>query len=162
MKRRPTTTSLGRWPTAKRSKARPAATFVGVEGEDQTFTLGLNITSPYGCTADAAVEATVHRAPVADFELSDMAACAGTEIALDDRDMFADVVTLDWGGATVLRKMPQTFMSSATSTMNPRWSRSSKPPPRRLDAAQAMVNHTIYPKSPQISCRRWPLAHLSR
>ena len=29
--------------------------------------------------------------------LSDMAACAGTEIALDDRSMFADVVTLDWG-----------------------------------------------------------------
>ena len=44
--------------------------------------------------------ATVHHTPVSDFTLSDMAACAGTEIALLDASMYADEVTLDWGDGT--------------------------------------------------------------
>ena len=75
-------------------------TFVGLEGQDEELTLGLSITSPFGCHAESTVTATVHHTPVSDFTLSDMAACAGTEIALLDGSMYADQVTLDWGDGT--------------------------------------------------------------
>jgi len=122
-------------------------TFVGVEGEDQTFTLGLNITSPYGCTADAAVEATVHRAPVADFDLSDMAACAGTEIALDDHSMFADVVTLDWGEGNGPEENAAASHIFSNFNYEPTVVEVVQTATTAFGCtAQAMVNHTIYPK----------------
>jgi|GEM_PF-637125 len=122
-------------------------TFVGLEGVDQTLTFDLNITSPYGCTSDATVEATVHHLPVADFELSEVAACAGTEIDLDDRSMHADQVTLDWGEG----EGPQTNAGSSHVFTNFAY----EPVVVELVQtattdygcqAQAFVNHTIYPQ----------------
>ena len=45
--------------------------------------------------------ATIHHAPISDFELSEVAACAGTQIVLIDGSMYADEVTLDWGEGDV-------------------------------------------------------------
>jgi PKD repeat protein len=122
-------------------------TFVGLEGADQTLTFDLNITSPYGCSSDATVEATVHHLPVADFELSEVAACAGTEIDLDDRSMYADQVTLDWGEG----EGPQADAGSSHVFTNFAY----EPVVVELVQtattdygcqAQAFVNHTVYPQ----------------
>ena len=122
-------------------------TFVGLEGEDQELTLDLSITSPYGCHATSTVTATVHHTPVSDFALSDMAACAGTEIALEDNSMHADEVTLDWGegdGATTNPGLTHVFendnfeplvmevVQTATTAYGCQ--------------AQTSVNHTVFPQ----------------
>ena len=122
-------------------------TFVGLEGEDQELTLALNVTSPYGCTADTAVVATVHRTPVADFELSEMAACAGTEIDLVDGSMYADSVTLDWGegqGPVTNPALSHVFTNVNYEPMVVEVVQTATT--AYGCQAQAFVNHTVYPQ----------------
>jgi len=122
-------------------------TFVGLEGADQTLDLALNITSPYGCSADTAVVATVHLMPVADFELSDVAACAGTEVSLTDRSMYADVVTLDWGEGDGAISNPSATHSFTNSAYEPVVVELVQTATTAYGCeAQAFVNHTVYPQ----------------
>ena len=72
-------------------------TLVGLEGQNRSIDIQLSIESAYGCAADTTIEATIYRTPVAAFDLSDMAACAGTEIQFSDLSQFADSVVMNWG-----------------------------------------------------------------
>lgn len=122
-------------------------TFVGVEGQDDTMALGLSVTSPFGCHAESTFTAVVHHTPVADFALSDMAACAGTEIAFVDGSMHADVVTVDWGEG----EGPTNAPGTSHVFDNPNY----EPVVREIVQtattlfgceAQSSVEHTVYPK----------------
>jgi len=122
-------------------------TFVGLEGTDESLNLALSITSPFGCHADAEVTATVHHTPVSDFELSEMAACAGTEIVLDDNSMYADEVTLDWGdgeGPTTNPGLSHVFDNDAYEPVVMEIVQTART--AYGCQAQTSVNHTVFPK----------------
>ena len=122
-------------------------TFSGEEGQDQVVSVNLQITSPFGCTDEAQINAVVHPLPVADIALSSSAACAGTAVALTDNSLYADEVTLDWGdgdGATTTPAPEHVFDNAEFE-------------PRIVQVTQvattvhgctstAMVNHTVYPE----------------
>ena len=122
-------------------------TFPGLEGEDQLLDLNLHVESPYGCAAEANVTAVVHHQPVAQFNLSDAAACAGTSIGYEDASEYASNVTLDWGDES-----PET-----SSPMGSHVYDNDAFEPRVLEVVQtattdhgcsavSSVNHTVYPQ----------------
>ena len=122
-------------------------TFVGLEGQDEELTLGLSITSPFGCHAESTVTATVHHTPVSDFALSDMAACAGTEIALLDGSMYADEVTLDWGDGAGPSTNPGSTHVFDNDDFEPMVVEVVQTATTAFGCeAHTSVNHTVFPK----------------
>ena len=122
-------------------------TFPDVEGVDQTLNFDLNITSPYGCTSSASVEATVHHLPVASFELSEAAACSGTEIQFTDGSRYADAVTLDWGEGEGPTTDPGVSHVFANEDFEPQVVEVIQTATTDFGCvSQAFVNHTVFPK----------------
>ena len=122
-------------------------TFAGLEGADQEIPLQLSVTSPYGCTADSSFMATVHHMPVAQFELDQAGACAGTEVAFTDQSMFADVVTLEWGQGEDPVTSPESIHIFANDGYEPLTVELVQTATTNYGCVdQAFVNHTVYPK----------------
>ena len=140
-------------------------TFVGLEGEDVDLTLGLGITSPFGCHAESTVTATIHHAPISDFELSEVAACAGTQIVLIDGSMYADEVTLDWGEGDVESTNSVTTHEFDNPYQEPLVMEIVQTARTAYGCeSQTSVNHTVFPEvtaafvPPASSCAPFSLA----
>ena len=122
-------------------------TFVGLEGADQSISFQLDITSPFGCHADTTVHATVHHAPVAAFDVSDVAACSGTEVSMTDLSLYADHVTFDWGEGSGPVENPgaaHVFVNMGYEPLLVEMVQTATTDYGCL--SQAAFNHTVYPK----------------
>ena len=146
--------SLVQWSFGNGSSAvgsSASTVFSGVPGALVTYPVTLSALSMYGCADDTTFTVTVHPAPVAQLDLSAQAACAGTEVTLENGALYAAQVSVALNGQTLWTPAnPTPGTTFSTVFENP----TSEPMELTLTqvattaagcTATAEVIHTVYP-----------------
>ena len=122
-------------------------TIAGYDDVNREIGVKLAIESAYGCAAETTLTATIFRTPVAAFDLSDMAACAGTEIQFTDLSQFADSITMDWGdGSGVTTNLTPTHVFENDDYEPQVFEVIQSAYTEEGCASQAFYQHTAYPE----------------
>ncbi|MCB0760495.1 MAG: PKD domain-containing protein [Flavobacteriales bacterium] len=75
----------------------PTATYVNLGSTDTTYTVCMIAESPYGCSDETCIDIVVHPAPIAEFDMSDDAACHPAPIQFINNSQWADSYTWNYG-----------------------------------------------------------------
>ena len=78
------------------------ATLDGITGADAQHTIGLAVTSPFGCQDSTEIMVTVHPVPVLSLSTSSAASCSGEEWMIFNDAQFADSTAIEFNNGTLM------------------------------------------------------------